>query len=78
MHEHKDLHAWLASRRNVDPPAEFADHVMDRIAAVPSHVSPKHCRLADATWFHVTACIVASVVFVLRLGCVYSLFIATE
>ncbi len=78
MHEHKDLHAWLASRRIVDPPAEFADRVMDHIAAVPSHVLPNHRRLADATWFHVTACIAASVVFVLRLGCVYSLFIAIE
>ncbi len=75
MDEHEHFDAWLAGRRDVDPPTDFADRVMDRVRSEPAAPAPSLRRLADATWFHVAACLAASLVFALRLGCAYSLFI---
>ena len=75
MYEHEDFQAWLVGRRDVDPPPDFADRVMGRVLLEPPTPTVSRRRVADATWFHVAACIAASLVFVLRLGCAYSLFI---
>ncbi len=75
MPEHEHYETWLVGRRDVEPPEEFADRVMARLESASSAPSSDQSRVADATWFHVAACVAASLVFVLRLGCVYSLFI---
>lgn len=74
MPEHEPYEAWLAHRRATDPPAEFADRVMARLDEELAAPATRPRRIVDATWFHVAACLAASVIFVLRLGCVYSLF----
>lgn len=75
MSEHKHYHAWLADRRDVEPSLGFADRVMTQLEEEPGGPASRRSRITDATWFHVVACVAASVVFVLRLGCAYSLFI---
>ena len=75
MNEHDPLHQWLAGRRGVEPPAGFSDRVMAGLheEATPSR-TPRR-RLRNTTWLHVAACVAASIIFALRLGCVYSVFI---
>ncbi len=72
-HEHYD--AWFADRRDVEPSPEFADRVMTQLEGESGGTASHRSRITDATWFHVAACVAASVIFVLRLGCAYSLFI---
>jgi hypothetical protein len=75
MHEHEDFERWLAGRRDVDPPPDFAERVMGRVLSESAVPTSSRRRVADATWFHIAACVAASLVFALRLGCAYSLFI---
>lgn len=76
MSEHEHYDAWLADRRDVEPSPGFADLVMTQLEEEPGRTSSYESRITDATWFHVAVCVAASVIFVLRLGCVYSLFVA--
>ena len=76
MPDHEHYEQWLSGRRNVTPPPGFADRVMARLGAEPPAVKPGPRSFVDAQWFRVAACLGASVVFILRLGCAYSLFFA--
>jgi hypothetical protein len=75
MSDRERYEVWLAGRRKADAPPGFADRVMVRVEQETPVGESVRVAVADATWFRVAACVAASVVFILRLGCAYSLFI---